>query len=289
MKKISLHLNIKKKKLLDIFIIANFFFLTFDIIYAHSINNFSHWGEWIPLVLCVIATVVLGVNFFLEKRFKSNISIIIGSISLFVGLYGAVFHLESQFFQTQSIQSLIYTAPFIAPLSFTALGFLLFLNLMVSSEGKEWGRWVIFLAYLGFLGNYILALCDHEQNGFYHWTEWIPVFSSALVMGVIPYFISPKRNQFIFKLSYFVIALQFCVGLLGAGLHMLSIIKFSNVDHTFVEKIKYGAPIMAPLLFCNLALLMVIGMMAFESEDMLCKGICFSVSHITFATKNFKI
>ncbi|MFA6237593.1 MAG: hypothetical protein WC635_09730 [Bacteriovorax sp.] len=263
----SLTLTIKKKKLLDIFIIANFFFLTFDIIYAHSINRFEHWGEWIPLILCVFATIILGINFFLERRFKSYITIFFGSVSLFVGVYGAVFHLDSQFFQAQSIKSLIYTAPFVAPLSFSALGLLLFLNLMVSSMGRDWGRWIIWFSYLGFLGNYILSLCDHEQNGFYYVSEWIPVVSSSLVIGFIPYFISPNRSNFIYKSCYILVATQFIVGFMGAIIHLQSILRYSNVHETFIEKIRYGAPIMAPLLFCNLALLMFIGMRAYESDD----------------------
>lgn len=63
-------LVIKKKKLLDLFIISNFFFLALDIVYAHSINNFAHWGEWIPLYLCLVATVFFRGRFFLSKKNK---------------------------------------------------------------------------------------------------------------------------------------------------------------------------------------------------------------------------
>ena len=183
------------------------------------------------------------------------------------GLAGVIYHLESQFFQNQSLKSLIYTAPFIAPLSFSALGFLLFLNLLLSSLEKDWGRWVIWLSYLGFLGNFLLSLCDHEQNSFYYWTEWIPVISSSLIIGVIPFFLSPKRNDLIYKASFIIVGVQFIVGLLGAFMHIISLFKYTSIEHTLLEKIKFGAPLMAPLLFCNLAFLMFIGMLAHESSN----------------------
>ena len=107
----------KKKKALDVFIILNYLFLSLDIAYAHSVNAFSHWGEWIPLYFCIIATIVLGLNFTYIKNYKLFLSPLIGLCSIIIGIWGVIFHLESQFFQESSLKSLVYTAPFVAPLS----------------------------------------------------------------------------------------------------------------------------------------------------------------------------
>jgi hypothetical protein len=34
-------------------------------------------------------------------------------------------------------------------------------------------------------GNFALSLTEHAENGFFHWTEWIPVASSAFAVGVL--------------------------------------------------------------------------------------------------------
>ena len=39
--------------LLEVFVFANFAFLSLDIYLAHSINRFRHWAEWIPLVFSI--------------------------------------------------------------------------------------------------------------------------------------------------------------------------------------------------------------------------------------------
>jgi hypothetical protein len=49
------------------------------------------------------------------------------------------------------------------------------MNRMVSEKSVEWARWLVLLGLGGFFGNFILALCDHAQNGFFVQIEWITV------------------------------------------------------------------------------------------------------------------
>ncbi len=90
-----------------------------------------------------------------------------GWVSVFIGVVGLVLHLKSQFFQEWTLASLVYTAPFAAPLAYTGIGLLLILNRSVDADSREWAEWVVFLALGGFVGNFIFSVTDHAQNGFF--------------------------------------------------------------------------------------------------------------------------
>jgi hypothetical protein len=85
---------------------------------------------------------------------------IVGWTSLGVGIAGMLFHLQSHFFDEQTIHNLVYTTPFVAPLAYAGLGLLLILDRMVDSDSIEWAQWIVFLALGGFVGNFILSLAD---------------------------------------------------------------------------------------------------------------------------------
>ena len=179
-----------KPLLLEGFLISNFAFLVIDIFTAHSVNRFHHWAEWIPFWFSGAAAVLLllghlGRGPTGRSRTYQLSGYLVGWISILVGIAGLLWHLQSQFFAQQTIKSLVYTAPFVAPLAYTGLGFLTLLTRMQSGEELAMGRWVIFLALGGFVGNFTLSLCDHAQNGFYHPTEWIPVIASAYGIGFL--------------------------------------------------------------------------------------------------------
>src|SRR5690606_7005875 len=105
--------------------------------------------------------------------------------SVLVGIAGLFWQLESVFFHERTLRHLVYTAPFAAPLAYTGLGLLLLLNRLQRADSREWAQWVLVLALGGFIGNFFLSAADHAQNGFFEWTEWIPVISSALAIGVL--------------------------------------------------------------------------------------------------------
>src|SRR5581483_2935056 len=92
----------------------------------------------------------------------------------------------------------VYAAPFAAPLAYTGLGLLLIMNRMVADDAPEWPYWVLLMALGGFFGNFIFSLTDHAQNGFYHWTEWIPVITSACAVGfLLAPFLTPVERPFL--------------------------------------------------------------------------------------------
>ena len=73
---------------------------------------------------------------------------------MFIGIVGLVLHLKSQFFQQWTLASLVYAAPFAAPLAYTGIGLLLILNRLVDANhangrsGSCFSRWAVSRAIL---------------------------------------------------------------------------------------------------------------------------------------------
>src|SRR5262249_19902541 len=146
-----------------------------------------------PVVLLAAEVVWLAWSW---RRGWAVLGHLVGWSAVGVGVAGLVLQLSSRFFQERTLDSLVYAAPFAAPLAYTGIGLLLLMNRMVDAESVEWPLWVLLLALGGFVGNFIFSLTDHAQNGFYHKTEWIPVVSSGLAVGflTVPFFVRVDRS-----------------------------------------------------------------------------------------------
>ena len=246
----------------ELFALFNLAGLAPDIYLAHCTNYFRHPTEYIPLIFSVAAPFVLAPALFLLVRGKLRWWRIAGGVvgwgSVVVGIAGLVLHLDSQFFQRWTLASLVYAAPFAAPLAYTGIGLLLIMNRMVEGHRLDWPLWVIFLALGGFVGNFIFSVTDHAQNGFFHRSEWIPVCSSALAVGfmTVPLLI-PVGRPFL-RVCALLMVVQAAVGLIGFALHLRADIY--GVGPTFLDRVIYGAPIFAPMLFPDLVLLAFIGL-----------------------------
>src|SRR5262249_49752018 len=245
------------------FVIVNLAFLALDIYLAHSVNRFRDEAEYIPFWFSVVAPPVLLVGFVLHERWGytavwRDVGHLVGWCAIGIGLVGVILHLDSRFFHERTIKSLVYAAPFAAPLAYTGLGLLLVLNRMVDRQSDEWPRWVLLMGLGGVVGNFIFSLTDHAQNGFIHPTEWIPVGSSALAVGFLAtIYITPVTRRFL-ALCAIVLVIQVAVGLLGFVLHNRANLHGPSPDR--FDNFVYGAPALAPMLFPNLALLCGIGL-----------------------------
>jgi hypothetical protein len=246
----------------EAFALVNLTFLAPDIYLAHSLNHFRHRAEWVPLyfslaappvLLLALAALALG-----APAAWRVLGHLVGWAAVAVGVAGLVLHLESRFFEERTLESLVYTAPFAAPLAYTGLGLLLVMNRMVDPESAEWPRWVLLLALGGFVGNFVISLADHAQNGFFHATEWIPVAASAFAVGflVVP-FLVPVNRRYV-GICAGVMLVQAAVGLLGFYYHNAANLEGPAPD--VLDNLIYGAPPLAPLLFPNLVLLALIGL-----------------------------
>jgi hypothetical protein len=246
--------------LLEVFVLLNLGFLTFDIYLAHSVNDFRSRAEYIPLFFSAAAPILLLIGLAARKRLWiwKALGYLVGGLAILIGLAGVLLHLDSAFFHERTIRSLTYSAPFAAPLAYTGLGFLLLLNRMVSSTITAWAQWVLFMTLGGFVGNFIFSLTDHAGNGFYDRTEWVPVAASAAAVGflVTPFLMTVPRKFFF--ISAGVLILEILIGAWGFVLHAAHNLHGPSI-HAFPNFI-YGAPPMAPLLFPNLAVLGLIAL-----------------------------
>lgn len=253
-------------RLLDIFIIANLVFLALDVFIAHSVNAFAHWAEWIPFYFSLVAPVLLVLTGLgRETLWTYRCRLSIGWSAICVGVAGMLFHLNSQFFSDLTLKNLVYTAPFVAPLAFTGLGLLLIMNGCTHSQDVEWGQWVAFLAGCGWLGNFILSVLDHAQNGFFNPLEWLPVFTSAFAVGCLVIVVLMPYQSAFFKFCVVVLGINFIIGIAGFYFHLMADLEAPTVART--EGFLYGAPLFAPLLFPNLSLLATLGIWQLSNRN----------------------
>jgi hypothetical protein len=247
----------------ELFALLNLAFLGPDIYLAHSTNSFRHRAEYMPLYFSLAAPGVLLVGHLALWAWSATglwrfAGYLVGGTAVAVGVAGLLWHLGSRFFVERTLESLVYTAPFAAPLAYTGIGLLLIMNRTVDADSPEWAYWVLLLALGGFVGNFIFSLADHAQNAFFHEAEWLPVASSAFAIGflLVPFLV--RVTPAFLAVCAGVMALQAVVGLLGAYYHTAA--NLEGPSPSQFDNIIYGAPPLAPLLFPNLALLALLGL-----------------------------
>lgn len=253
--------GLDRARLVEAFVAFNLAFLALDIYVAHSVNMFRHPAEWIPFFFCLAAAPAVAALLVLRGRVPPRArhrgGLAIGAAAILVGIAGMIWHLESQFFEATTLRSLAYSAPFLAPLAFAGLGFLLLLDRLAPHDGLEWGLWVVFLAWAGFVGNFGLSLLDHAQNGFFFDAEWIPVGAAAFAVAFLLLPLLGPQRPGVYAAILALLGVQALVGVLGFVLHVTPAV--AETSGTLGERIIYGAPVFAPLLFPNIALLAALG------------------------------
>ena len=252
---------------LEVFVVFNFLCLTGDILLAHASNSFRNRWEYLPVWFSPAAAALLALGLVARlsaSRFAlwSRLGAGVAWSAIAVGAAGVVFHLDSRFFYEHTLRSLTYAAPFAAPLAYMGLGCLLLMNRNVSRKSGDWAKWVLFFATGGFAGNFVLSLTDHATNGFFRWSEWIPVISSALAVGffLIYFLYQPPRSYATWCLA--ILVLQVIVG--GAGFILHALADLHGPSHRLFSNIISGAPLFAPLLLPNLAILGFLGLFAHQ-------------------------
>jgi hypothetical protein len=262
----------------ELFVVGNIAFLTLDVALAHGANAFRHRAEWVPIVFSLAATPLLVLAMAIggssptfpgredpgsagpRQRLTRRIGLAVGWGSVLVGVAGLLWHLHADFFQQQTLKNLVYTTPFAAPLAYTGLGLLLILDRMIDARTIEWAHWVILLAAGGFAGNFVLSLADHAQNGFFDPSEWIGVVAAAFAIGFLAAVLAVSDNRPLRVLCATVMGIQVIVGLVGFYLHARG--NLTPPATGLWGKFIHGAPIFAPLLFADLAVLAALGLWA---------------------------
>lgn len=245
------------------FVAANIAFLGVDIALAHAENAFQRRAEWTPLAFSAVATLLL-VPMIIGRggRQWRTIERGVAAGAILVGVAGMVFHLQSGFFQQQTLHDLVYSAPFVAPLAYVGVGLLLLLLRMEPAGSPAVAWWLVLLALGGFLGNLGLSLLDHAQNGFFHWSEWIPVVAAAFGSSFL-FMIWMRPTPTLVSVAWPLLGLEAIVGLVGFVLHGVSDLRRPAAG--LIDRFVFGAPAFAPLLFADLAALGAIALWATAS------------------------
>jgi hypothetical protein len=247
-------------RLVEAFVAFNLAFLALDVWLAHEENAFRQSNEWAPVLFSALAPVLIlpGVLTGVGKTAARLLGVIVGFAAIVMGIAGMMFHLESAFFQRATLRDLVYSAPFVAPLSYVGLGLLLVLNRTERESGRAFGQWVVFLACAGFFGNFALSLLDHAQNGFFSGWEWVPVVAAAYgASALLPIALGERRHGYL-RFALWLMAVEAAVGVLGAYFHVARDLAARGSLH---DRLVYGAPAFAPLLFADLALLATLGLL----------------------------
>ncbi|HVU64379.1 MAG TPA: hypothetical protein VHC70_10405 [Phycisphaerales bacterium] len=251
---------------IELFALANVGGLAADIYLAHSMNRFREPTEYVPLAASLASPVLLlaGLVFSWRGRLRwwSVLGGVVGCACIAVGVAGMMLHLESSFFQSRTLASLVYSAPFAAPLAYTGLGLLLLMNRMVPASDPDWAMWVLLLALGGYLGNFVFSVTDHAQNGFFVRTEWIGVVMGAFGAGFLfaPFVSRVGRREL--ALCAGVMVAGMCVGGLGLFFHLSADVRMPNTP--VMDRLVFGAPVFAPLLFVDMGVLALIGLWALD-------------------------
>ncbi len=241
----------------ELFAATNLGFLALDVALAHTSNAFADRVEKVPVAFSIFAALALIPGLASGRRdgFGRVVACVVGSLSIAVGVAGLVLHLESSFFRANTLHELVYTAPFAAPLAYVGIGLLLVLDRLEDPDGAAWAPWVLFLAFGGFVGNFALSALDHAQNGFHSAAEWIPVGAAAFGVSFLLVAALWPTRRFL-RVCLGLLALEALVGVGGAVLHVLGDVARPGSAY---DRLVYGAPVFAPLLFADLALLAAIG------------------------------
>ena len=256
---------------IEVYCLANLSFLSLDIVIAHSVNDFRRPQEYIPLVFSLLTPFLLGGAIVAWLRYRNlfwwrSLGYVVGWTAVIVGISGVIFHLDSRFFYERTLKSLVYAAPFVAPLAYAGLGLLLILDRMVdvrsdnnppAERTEEWGRWVLLLALGGLFGNFVLSLADHSDNAFFNPVEWVAVITSAFTFTTVLVVFLMRVERGYLKICAVVLALNGTVGMIGFCFHNIANLEGPS---TFLRNIRYNTPPVAPLLFPVLSTLAMIGL-----------------------------
>lgn len=256
---------------------VNEILLGLETLLAHLTSGTITNREWIPIIFGPVSGVLLllaGLLALRRRMLATILATVVFLASIAVGLLGAYFHLMFAILpnampgEQVSVSLFIWAPPILGPLTFALVG-LLGISSAWMEDPPDSGdlllpghrhlhlpysktRAYFFIVSMGALATVISSVLDHARTNFSNPWLWLPtsigVFGTvvALVLGATE---KPTRNDLF---TYFgAMILMILVGMLGSGLHVLQNLTAQGqiVDERFLR----GAPVLAPLLFADIA------------------------------------
>jgi hypothetical protein len=244
----------------------NFLLTGVDVLMAHSQNDVFRW-ELIPLVyvpfavLAILAQMALRPSTIVRRTFQT-----VMWSGVVVGLVGTLLHLTGNAISSpMSVhQLLVAGSPMAAPIAFAGIA-----SFALASDryrGSVRRSKLVVLVGLGFFGAVLAAFLDHARLGYVPSYTLIPLVTGT-VAAVSCFYLAyarPSRRETYIFLS--VLGLNVVVGVLGFAFHLLG--DLAGTQSVVWARILYRAPLLGPLLFCNLGMLGALSMLP-EPDDTL--------------------
>lgn len=258
---------------------ANLIILGVDTYLAHSITGTFRPGEWIPVIFGPTAGILLlvaGLIAFRRRTLANLIASFVFLACIGVGGLGSYYHLHRALLLTgpagQQIttQLLVYGPPLLGPLTFVLVAVLGIsaawvedpidsgqLSLVGGLKLKmplPKTRAYFFMVALFILATLLSSVLDHAKTGFANPWLWFPTVVGSfavLVATAMGAYARLERGDLITYIATMLLLVG--VGLTGAVLHVQNNLISQGV--VLGERFIHGAPVLAPLLYANMAAL----------------------------------
>lgn len=272
-----LRLPINRDQVMLMMAAVNLILVGLDTYLAHSISGTIRPGEWIPIIFGPLAggLLLLAGLIAMRRRMLANwIGTGVYLASTAVGILGSYYHLQRAFLvnapagQQISTLVLLYAPPLLGPITFALIA-ILGLSAAWQEEPVDSGRLILpgnlrlrmplsktrayFLIVTVFiLVTFINSVLDHARTNFENPWLWLPTAAGAFAVFAALSIGALEKIDRGDLLTYIgAMALLILVGLIGLVLHILT--DLPGQGGLLLERFIRGAPLMAPLLFADVA------------------------------------
>ncbi|MCB0037098.1 MAG: hypothetical protein KDE51_23870 [Anaerolineales bacterium] len=285
-----LRLPVSRDQAMLLLAAVNEIFLGLDTYLAHVLNGTILTREWVPILFGPIAGVLLlvaGLLALKNRPLASTIATLTFVASIVVGMLGAFFHVvrgglpTAPLGQRFTVELMIWAPPIFAPFAFALVGVIGISAAWVESPADS-GRlkmpfgWQLRLPYsktqayfwmvaMGILISVVSSTLDHVRHTWETpllWTPTVVGIFALIVTVLIGWIDRPHRGD----LSTYLLAmiLMLVTGLIGAYFHIQADLTSQSV--IVPERFLRGAPLLGPLLYCNMGLLGLIVLLDSEED-----------------------
>lgn len=266
-------LPIEKNRLLLLLVGVNFLFTGVDVALAHAVNGFHPSYELIPILFAPLGAASSFVAALWPKpgRVVALTHMALMLLGVGVGVLGTAFHANEALNPLGRLTWiwLTFASPIVAPLAFGGISLVGLYAVVTEVEGRPGllevpglgtfqapmsrDRHFLWLVGLGFAASALTSIIDHGQYG-YSVYKLIPIAYGLFATTVVLTLAIRRTWSRGDEVTYvWTMAAAFVVGTLGFAFHLSG--DLAETGRISLERILVFAPVLAPLLFCDLGLL----------------------------------